>query len=167
MCARDLAPSNSAHTLSCLFSACVSSLSLFHSVEFEKDPAELGRVMGLLGPLSSALQNRRRFLKQILAGTALVIAGAAAAFAAKVGAQWSWATEDFAKFTIAERDQIHTLFNNTRATPNDLHSAMIAGLSLASIFEACIGWAWPNPQHYERYHVRVGSQELIWQLRLR
>jgi hypothetical protein len=110
-----------------------------------KDRADPRRFLGLPDPTPSAKQSRRRFVEQVLAGTALAMAGATVAFAARADAQWRWATEDYATFTIAERDQIHALFNNTWATPNDPHSAMIAGLSSPSNFEAHIAWDWPSP----------------------
>lgn len=52
---------------------------------------------------------------------------------------------DSAKFTIPERDQTDALFNNTWATPNELHTPVIAGLSSPDTFQSYIAWDWPNP----------------------
>lgn len=130
-----------------------------------EDVAGPRRALGLRGSSSYSQESRRRFLKQVLAGATVAIAGAAAIpyeaqaslgltatssaspmqeATLKVG-RLKVATENFAKFTIPERDQTHALFNNTWATPNDPHTAMIAGLSSANTFESYIAWDWPNP----------------------
>lgn len=116
------------------------------------------RVLGFLDSISSAYPNRRRFLKQLLAGSALVVTGATAGFLNKTDlSQLSTddasvfsigglklATENFAKFTISERDQTHVMFNNTWGDPDGLHMAMIAALSMLGKFEAMAAWDWPH-----------------------
>jgi hypothetical protein len=119
----------------------------------------------LLDSKRSPCESRRRFVRGVLAGAALAIIGTTAGFTSRVIAseymapsgtspsqataldvgRLKVATEDFAKFTIRERDQTHALFNNTWATPNDPHTVMIAGLSSAHAFEAHIAWDWPSP----------------------
>ncbi len=114
----------------------------------------------------SPRKSRRGFLKGVLAGATLVIIEGATGLPGKVFAspehmassgtsptqtgsidvgRFQVATANFAKFTIRERDQTHALFNNTWGTPNEPHTAMIAGLSSGNTFYAQIAWDWPNP----------------------
>ena len=114
---------------------------------------------------SSEFGSRRGFLKRVLTGATIALVGGITGFhdrvdaspelvpstgvsAAQVGTlqvgRLKTATENFATLTIAEGDQIHALFNNTWGTPNEPHTAMIAGLSSANRFESYIAWDWPN-----------------------
>jgi hypothetical protein len=109
-------------------------------------------------PTLYAFKNRRRFLKQVLAGTALAIGGAAG-FPDQVDAPSLFTgdagvfgglrveTKDLAKFIVAERDQTHAMFNNTYGDQSNPHLAMIAALSAPCKFLAIAAWDWPAWQH--------------------
>ena len=107
--------------------------------------------------------SRRRFLKGILAGTTLAVVGATTGFPGRATASPEFApmssvspsqtgglnvgrlkvaTENFAKFTVPERDQTHALFNNTWADPNGQHTAMISAQWASNRFEAMAAWDW-------------------------
>jgi len=124
----------------------------------------------------SARKSRRRFLRGVLTGAAVAVGtavvGSVAGFPgnviasgyadpsgtspAQVGSlevgRMKVATENFAKFTVRERDQTHALFNNTWATPNEPHTAMIAAMSSANTFDAHLTWNWPNPPSGQPIH---------------
>lgn len=116
-----------------------------------------------LSSKSSSYENRRRFLKGVLAGATIAIVGAAG-FSGKVGAspeimatggtsgtqqgtlsigRLKVATENLAKFTVSERDQTHAMFNNTWGDPNSPHEAMIAAQWSPDKFQAMAVWDWP------------------------
>jgi len=138
------------------------------------DVAGPRRVLGLDSGFFPTL-NRRLFLKGVLAGASLAIAGAATGLPGRVIASPEYAvpsgaspsqagaldvgrlkvaTENFAKFTVPERDQTHALFNNTWGNPNGPHSAMIAAQWTPNRFEARASWDWPpwNNTYTQAWH---------------
>jgi hypothetical protein len=126
--------------------------------------------------------NRRLFLKGVLAGASLAIAGAAglpgsviaSPYAVSSGASPSQAgaldvarlkvaSENNAKFTVTERDQTHELYNNLWADPNGPHSSMVAAQYSQNRFEAMATWDWPpwDKPYTHAYHQISHGQDWI------
>ena len=125
---------------------------------------ETERLWRLLASEPSLHSTRRRFLKQVLAGAATgVVAVAAGGLlpgrviassvaprvdpAAQVGplqvGRLQVATDNFAKFTVPERDQIHEMYNNTWADTTSPHQAMVGAQWSPNMFQAWATWSWP------------------------
>jgi hypothetical protein len=118
---------------------------------------------GLRGSLASKPNindARRRFLKQVFAGATAGVVAVAAGIPGRVIAPSGYgapeaeagtlqvgrlqvATENFARFTVPERDQIHEMFNNTWADTTSPHQAMIGAQWSPNMFQAWATWSWP------------------------